>query len=87
MSAPILDGAFKRVAKAHGVRQWAVVEGDDFEFLWFLSFSGFGLSELEQFGLFHITLFLAVHLLIQVASGLITLAAKRGRPLDLKRGE
>ena len=62
MGAPIFDGAFGRVAKAHCVRQRTIAQSDDFEFLWFLSFSGFGLSELEQFGLFHVTLFLAVHL-------------------------
>jgi hypothetical protein len=47
------------------------------------SLSWFRRFELEQFGLLHVTLFPVVHLFQQVASGLVTLAAKRGRPFRL----
>ena len=85
MGAPVIGGALWGVAEVHRVRHRTLAKSNDFVFLGFLSFSDFGWFELEQLGMVHVTLFPVVHLLQQVASGLVTLAAKRGRPFRLER--
>lgn len=85
MGAPVIGGVLRGFADVHALRQGTLAKRDDFVFLRLFSLSRFWRFELEQLGLLHVTLFPVVHLFAQVASGLVTLAAKRGRPFRLER--
>ena len=85
MGAPVIGGVLRGFAEVHALWQGTLAKRDDFVFLRLFSLADFRWFELEQLGLLHVTLFPVVHLLIQVASGWVTLAAKRGRPFRWER--
>ena len=74
VSAPVVGGVLGGFAELHSLRRRALAERNDLPFLRLFFYSGLRRFELEQFALFHITLFLAVRPLTRVASGLVTLA-------------
>ena len=72
LAAPIIRRSLGRVAKLHLLGCRTFTQRHDFPFARLASAAfRFGL---EQFGLIHVTLFLAVHPLQRAASGLVTLA-------------